>query len=496
MNSNTILPESMRGLQATFYKGPKPIFNEDNLTELQDFYTVSQLDLDWGDRAPGTDIPADNFSAVFEGKLIADQTGTQDYMLYLNTGGDEGVRLYIGDKKLIDTWNAPKTGELKAKVSLTGGEAEDIRLEYKEGSGDAKLKLEWEADGVARTVIPEQNLARHGYGSVDERDLLTIRVATDGSDDFKLIKTPTQADYSAIGKHTFASIQDAVDQAEALMNTGQGVKILIEPGEYRVSNYNNYGIVLGDSDARNASKFDLNEQGQQAPLVIEGTAPGVRILGSQRWQDGWQHVGNGVYKHEWTENWGFEIQMPSNPPSDPITHRREAVFVKGDRLDPVLFQDTTYSRSTKTYTFGKKMNPTQDLKPGQFTVDEDGDALYAKLQPGATINDKIEVAQAEQLFRAHETKSNLVLRNLEFAHAANRYARNYAWAAVDIGGPEWLPDLGQSKNIVVDNVSVHDNSGTGLRIRRAEDITVRDSTVNGNGASGISTGELQRFSNE
>ncbi|MEO0987077.1 MAG: PA14 domain-containing protein [Cyanobacteria bacterium J06639_14] len=482
------IPDSMRGLQASFYNDRQPVFNQNDLTTLQDFYTVSQLDLDWGDRAPGTDVPGNNFSAVFEGKLVADQSGTQDYTLYLNTANDEGVRLYVGDEKLIDTWNNPRSGELKTTVSLTAGEAEDIRLEYKEGTGEANLKLEWEADGLAREVIPEENFVRHGYGAVNEDDLLTIRVATNGSEDFEIVQNPTEADHDAIEQHTFASIQDAVDQAEALMNTGQGVKILVEPGKYRVSDYGKNGIVLGDSDARNAENFELNEQGREATLVIEGTGPGVEILGSEQWQDGWQHLGNGVYKHEWTEDWGFEVQMPSNPPMDPITHRREAVFVDGERLEPVLFQETTYNRSADTYSFGKKIDPVEDLENGQFTVDEDGDAIYMKLPQGKTTKDSIEVAQAEQLFRSAEPNNNLVLRNLEFSHASNRYARDYAFGAVDIGPSG--QKLGVSDNIVIDNVSVQDNSGTGLRLRNTENVTVSDSSFNHNGASGISTRNL------
>ena len=490
MNSDNILPGSMHGLQATFYRGDRPVFNENELTKLEDFYTVSQVDLDWGDRSPGADVPADNFSAVFEGQLVADQPGTQDYTLYLNTGNDEGVRLYVGGEKVIDTWNAPNSGELSTTVSLTEGEAEDIRLEYKEGTGDAQLKLEWEANGVPRQVIPAENFARHGYGDVDESDLLTIRVATNGSNDFALIENPTDADYEAIQQNTFASIQDAVDQAEALMNTGQGVKILVEPGEYRVSEYGNFGIVLGDQNAREVDQFELNEQGREAALVIEGTGPGVRILGSEKWQDGWQHLGGGVYKHEWTQNWGFEIEATQRTPTDPITHRREAVFVDGQRLDPVLFQETTFDTSSRSYSFGKKMNPVQDLEAGQFAVDEDGDAIYMKLPRGTSIQSDIEVAQAEQLFRAQERNDNLVLRNLEFSHAANRYARDYAFGAVDIGGANWEPEDRRSNNIVIDNVTVEDNSGTGLRLRSADNITVKDSTFNHNGTSGISTRRL------
>ena len=490
MNSDNSLPGSMHGLQATFYEGERPIFNENELTKLKDFYTVSQVDLDWGDSAPGADVPADRFSAVFEGKLVADQPGTQDYNLYLNTGADEGVRLYVGGKKVIDTWNDPTSRELSTTVSLTEDEAQDIRLEYKEGTGDAQLKLEWEADGVPRQVIPTENLVRHGYGNVDESDLLTLRVATDGSDNFEIIENPTDADYEAIQENTFASIQDAVDQAEALMNTGQGVKILVEPGDYRVSEYGNFGIVLGDQNARDTSQFDLNEKGREAALVIEGTGPGVRILGSEQWQDGWQHLGGGVYKHEWTQDWGFDIEVGLNTPTDPITHRREAVFVDGQRLDPVLFRETTFNTSSRDYSFGRRMNPVEDLESGQFAVDEDGDAIYMKLPQGKSINDTVEVAQAEQLFRAQEPNDNLVLRNLEFSHAANRYARDYAFGAVDIGGANWQSEERRSGNIVIDNVSVEDNSGTGLRLRSSDNVTVKDSTFNNNGTSGISTRRL------
>ena len=60
------------------------------------------LDFDWGDGSPGTDIPADQFSASWERHLniSADESGNYIFTAVV----DDGVRLKVDGTLLIDSW--------------------------------------------------------------------------------------------------------------------------------------------------------------------------------------------------------------------------------------------------------------------------------------------------------------------------------------------------------------------------------------------------------
>lgn len=58
--------------------------------------------------------------------------------------------------------------EMRGQMLLTAGERVNIRLEYIEQTGNAKIKLEWSCASRAREVIPTERLysARTGLSGV------------------------------------------------------------------------------------------------------------------------------------------------------------------------------------------------------------------------------------------------------------------------------------------------------------------------------------------
>jgi len=99
----------------------------------------------------------DNWSARWTGTLKVDQDG--EYTFYLTT--DDGARMKLDGKTIIDAWapRPPTTSEVK--VQLAAGNHEVV-VEYFEAGGGAVAKLEWSADGINRQPVPTDRVSSGG----------------------------------------------------------------------------------------------------------------------------------------------------------------------------------------------------------------------------------------------------------------------------------------------------------------------------------------------
>jgi beta-glucosidase len=59
--------------------------------------------------------------------------------------GNDGYRLYVDGKLLIDNWTKRSYGSRLVDVRLAPGSTHDLRLEYFESTGNARVKLVWDA---------------------------------------------------------------------------------------------------------------------------------------------------------------------------------------------------------------------------------------------------------------------------------------------------------------------------------------------------------------
>lgn len=90
------------------------------------------------------------YSARWTGFLMAPATG--EFTLY--TRSNDGVRLWVDDRLVIDHWDEHSTAEDRATVRLEKGTRRRIRLEYFYAGGEATMQLAWSGPGMERSVIP------------------------------------------------------------------------------------------------------------------------------------------------------------------------------------------------------------------------------------------------------------------------------------------------------------------------------------------------------
>ena len=98
-----------------------------------------QLDFHWATNSPAENYPADLFSNRWTGYLTASVTGRYAISLSSNDGG----RLYIDDKLIVDVWGDHATLKAANSIELRAGEPHKIRVDHYENRGNADLVLGW-----------------------------------------------------------------------------------------------------------------------------------------------------------------------------------------------------------------------------------------------------------------------------------------------------------------------------------------------------------------
>jgi beta-glucosidase len=98
-----------------------------------------RIDFRWATGPPAAGLPADRFSTRWTGRLVATQGGRYALSLSSNDGG----RLYLDDKLVVDLWADHATLTGAAVVELKAGEPRRLRVEHYESIGHADVRLGW-----------------------------------------------------------------------------------------------------------------------------------------------------------------------------------------------------------------------------------------------------------------------------------------------------------------------------------------------------------------
>ena len=100
-----------------------------------------RIDNRWTFNRPARELTTDWYSIRWEGKLTVNDISPSN----LGIEGDDGWRLYLDGELLIDNWKKQSYGVRFAKVDLEPGSVHDIAVEFYETTGDARVRLIWDA---------------------------------------------------------------------------------------------------------------------------------------------------------------------------------------------------------------------------------------------------------------------------------------------------------------------------------------------------------------
>ncbi len=121
------------------YPGPwqGEYFNARDLTKTPLLTRTDEaINFDWKLGSPATEIPVNEFAARWTG-TFAFEAGRYRF----TTTTDDGVRLYVNDRLVINSWY-PMRGTRTVTLTLPEGNA-TIRMEYFERTGAATARLTW-----------------------------------------------------------------------------------------------------------------------------------------------------------------------------------------------------------------------------------------------------------------------------------------------------------------------------------------------------------------
>ncbi|HXF62188.1 MAG TPA: PA14 domain-containing protein, partial [Caldilineaceae bacterium] len=133
------------------------------------------LDHAWGTGSPAASLPADGFSARWSG-VRSFASGIYTFTATV----DDGVRIWLDDALIIDSWRDQGLTTLTAVRELMAGQHR-LRVEYYERSGGAQLRFHWSAAGAP---CPAISAWRGEYWSNETLTGAPVRCRNDEKIDF------------------------------------------------------------------------------------------------------------------------------------------------------------------------------------------------------------------------------------------------------------------------------------------------------------------------
>ncbi len=137
------------GLKGTYFNG------NDFQTEVGSRID-SEIDFVWSGSSPIKGTGIYNFSVQWTGELVPNITGTYK----IQTISDDGCRLWLDDKLLIDDWFNQAATVTNATVELKAGVHYNIKVQYFQDGGGSSMQLNWS--------LPEANPSLSWKSNVGE----------------------------------------------------------------------------------------------------------------------------------------------------------------------------------------------------------------------------------------------------------------------------------------------------------------------------------------
>jgi len=147
----------------------------------------TQIDYNWGSGSPATGVPADNFSARWA-RRVDFKSGTYVFSVRV----DDGVRLWVDDALVIDSWQDGRSRLIQVEHQLSSGK-HWVKVEYYERGGDAQIEVKWQRKDQPTNQAPQA--VPGGPYTVNEGGLVTFDGSGSKDPDGSIVKYEWDFDY-------------------------------------------------------------------------------------------------------------------------------------------------------------------------------------------------------------------------------------------------------------------------------------------------------------
>ncbi len=117
--------------------------------------TDPEINFNWGDSGPASEVGDDNFSVRWTGEVEAAFTETYTF----ETRTDDGSRLWIDGQLIVDQWVDQGPTPASGEIDLLAGNSYSLVMEYYENGGGAVAELRWSSPSTPRQIIPQAALS-------------------------------------------------------------------------------------------------------------------------------------------------------------------------------------------------------------------------------------------------------------------------------------------------------------------------------------------------
>lgn len=132
--------------------------------------TDKDIQFDWNTKSPAAGLAQTDFSVRWTGKLVAPKSGR--YALSLTA--DDGCRVFLDGKQLVDHWTDGGAAPQTVNVDLTAGHPYDLRVEYYQHGGLAVASFDWTIPGMTRYT--------EAIEAAKKSDVAVVFVSTEGTE--------------------------------------------------------------------------------------------------------------------------------------------------------------------------------------------------------------------------------------------------------------------------------------------------------------------------
>jgi beta-glucosidase len=145
---------NQQGLKAEYFNN-KNLEGNSILTRID-----AGINSNWTNGEKISGLKETDFSIRWTGALTPEVSGQH----FLAVRGDDGYRLWLDDKLIIDNWTSHAAETRQAKVNLETGRSYKIKLEYFQGGGGAEISFQW--------GTPAEDAAKRALKAAAEADVI------------------------------------------------------------------------------------------------------------------------------------------------------------------------------------------------------------------------------------------------------------------------------------------------------------------------------------
>jgi len=139
------------GINKLFYDGAEGLDQGDDADFIEEGGIVNYI---WGASSPDESLLGDRFSARMTGCIEGKFTETMTMQFIV----DDGIRVWIDDKQIIDSWEPHSGAVIEGSFDMVQGQKHNIVIEYNDIGQGATCIMRWKSASQELEVIPLQYL--------------------------------------------------------------------------------------------------------------------------------------------------------------------------------------------------------------------------------------------------------------------------------------------------------------------------------------------------